>query len=255
MENLTLEQKNYMNISRAKVLIVVPAYNEAGAIARTVKEILFQSLNVQVCVVDDGSKDATADQARAAKAMVLTLPFNLGIGGAVQTGFQFAAINNFDIVVQVDGDGQHDASYLPPLIQPLLDSQADMVIGSRFLTLDDGYRSSFWRRMGIRYFSRLIGLLTGAHVTDPTSGFRACNRKLIQTFAEYYPQDFPEPEAIVVARRMSAVVKEVPVRMRERSAGLSSIRRMKSFYYMIKVTCAILLHMMRKQRKPQEYVH
>ena len=237
-----------------KILIVVPAFNEEGNIGRTVKEILAQKVPVEVCVVNDGSADATSIEARAAGAMVLELPFNLGIGGAVQTGFAFGYRKDFDIVVQVDGDGQHDVSFLPQLLEPLLKGEADMVVGSRFLGNAQGFRSSYWRRLGIGYFSRLIGFLTGSPVTDPTSGFRACGRVLIETFAHYYPQDFPEPEAIVVAHRRKAVVVEVPVVMRPREAGLSSIRRLKSLYYMIKVTVAILLHMIRGQRQWSENV-
>ena len=231
-----------------KILIIVPALNEAGNIGRTIKQIYAIPLSIDVLVIDDGSTDQTADEARAHGARVVSLPFNLGIGGAVQTGFQYAFRGGYDIAVQIDGDGQHDGAFLPQLIQPILDRQADMAIGSRFLEASDGFKSTFGRRIGIGFFVNLIGILTGIRVTDPTSGFRALNKKLIAVFADYYPHDFPEPEAVVLAHRLNAVIKEVPVIMRARQSGSSSIRHLKSLYYMIKVTVAILLHMMRKPK-------
>ena len=230
-----------------KILIIVPAYNEAGNIGRTVEQIRGAGVGADVLVIDDGSKDATAREARRHGAMVVSLPFNLGIGGAVQTGFQYADQGGYDIAVQIDGDGQHDAAFLPQLLAPVTAGGADMVIGSRFMRASDGFKSTFGRRVGIRFFVYLINVLTGAGVTDPTSGFRAHNKKLIAVFARYYPHDFPEPEAIVAACRLNAVIKEVPVIMRPRAAGSSSIRYFKSMYYMLKVTFAILLHMIRKR--------
>jgi glycosyltransferase involved in cell wall biosynthesis len=231
-----------------KVLIVIPAFNESGAIERTVGEVLSQKLPVSVLVIDDGSRDDTALRARSAGAVVVRLPLNLGIGGAVQTGYRYAMAHGYDIAIQVDGDGQHDPSYIEALVGPLADGRAEMVIGSRFLSGKEGFRSSRFRRVGIRFFSGLIRLLTGLTVTDPTSGFRACGRRLIEVFAAYYPSDYPEPEAIVVAHRLHAAVLEVPVLMRARSSGTSSISFMRSFYYMIKVSGAILLHTL-KDRK------
>jgi glycosyltransferase involved in cell wall biosynthesis len=233
----------------AKILVIVPAYNEAGNIGRTIKEIKCCGLDCDVVVIDDGSTDLTAREAALQGAQVVCLPFNLGIGGAVQTGFEYAHDGGYDVAVQIDGDGQHDASYLPSLLAPVLSGQADMVIGSRFLEASDGFKSSFSRRIGIRFFVRLINCLTGAVITDPTSGFRAHNKKLIAVFARYYPNDFPEPEAIVIARRVRAVIAEVPVVMRARQAGDSSIRYFKSLYYMLKVTVAILLHVISSSSK------
>jgi glycosyltransferase involved in cell wall biosynthesis len=230
------------------VLIIIPAFNEAANIERTVREVLAQTVPVTVLVINDGSVDRTAEIAAQAGAKVLDLPFNLGIGGAVQTGYRYAHENGYDIAVQVDGDGQHDPAYLPQLIDPILRGRADMCVGSRFLENSAGFRSSFSRRVGIRFFHVLIRLLTGLTITDPTSGLRACGRKLIELYAQYYPQDFPEPEAIVVARRMGAKIIELPVVMRARKGGKSSIGKRKSIYYMIKVTLAILLHMI-KDRK------
>jgi glycosyltransferase involved in cell wall biosynthesis len=231
----------------SKILVIVPAFNEQGNIGRTVQEILRGPVSVDVLVIDDGSKDATADEARAAGAKVVSLPFNLGIGGAVQTGFQYAWRHGYSIAVQIDGDGQHDAGFLPQLLAPVMQGTADMSVGSRFMEASEGFKSSFSRRLGIGFFVHLINALTGVRVTDPTSGFRAHNQKLIQVFARYYPHDFPEPEAIVVARRMNAGITEVPVVMRSRKAGASSIRHFKSMYYMLKVTLAILLHMLRRE--------
>ncbi len=232
-----------MNRDTLKTLVIVPAFNEAGNVGRTVAEIRRAGLPCDILVVDDGSLDATAAEAVSQGAWVVALPFNLGIGGAVQTGFQFAFEGGYDVAVQIDGDGQHDASFLRELVAPVVSGQADLAVGSRFSASSDGFKSSFSRRLGIGFFVHLINLLTGARITDPTSGFRAHNKKLIAAFAHYYPHDFPEPEAIVVARRMGASILEVPVSMRARQAGNSSIRYFKSLYYMLKVTVAILLHM------------
>ncbi len=235
-----------------KILVIIPAYNEASAVGAVVAEVHAQAPSADILVVDDGSWDSTAHQAAAAGARVVSLPFNLGIGGAVQTGFRYADAASYDIAIQIDGDGQHDASYLPVLIKPILEGNADMVVGSRFKTTKadigpQGFQSTFSRRLGIHFFTHLIGILTGLHVTDPTSGFRAYNRRMISAFARYYPGDFPEPEALVVAKRLGVRVCEVPVKMRRREAGKSSIGHVKSVYYMLKVTFAILLHMIRKQ--------
>jgi glycosyltransferase involved in cell wall biosynthesis len=232
----------------AKVLVIIPAFNEAGAIAKTVREVFASGVALDVLVVDDGSLDDTALRARQEGALVVRLPFNLGIGGAVQTGYRYAKAHGYDVAVQVDGDGQHDPKYLSAVISPVVGGSADMVIGSRFMEGSHGFRSSAARRLGIGFFSFLIRLLTGVVVTDPTSGFRACGRRLIDVFAGFYPQDYPEPEAIVVAQRLGYKVREVPVAMRARETGVSSISFLKPVYYMIKVSGAILLHTL-KDRK------
>lgn len=237
-----------------KILIIVPAYNEQANIQNTIREIRALPMKPDVIVIDDGSTDATAQEARDIGANVISLPFNLGIGGAVQTGFQFAFQRGYDIAVQVDGDGQHDVAYLQTIIDPVLTGEADMVVASRFMPQQEkGYQSSFARRMGIGFFVHLIGLLTGCHIYDPTSGFRAYNKKMIKLFARQYPHDFPEPEAIVLARRVNAIIKELPVVMRRRQGGLSSIRYFKSLYYMIKVTFAIVLDMLKTGRPVTDY--
>lgn len=231
-----------------RILAIIPAYNEAGSIGRTVREILAVQAGLVPLVIDDGSGDDTRGEALRAGASVISLPFNLGIGGAVQTGYRYALEHGFDIAVQIDGDGQHDPAYLDVLLRPVIGGDADMSIGSRFLGGKEGFRSSFTRRIGIGFFRGLIRCLTGFEPTDPTSGFRACNKRLIALFSGYYPSDFPEPEAVVVARRIGARILDVPVVMRPREAGKSSIGKLKSPYYMIKVTGAILLHML-KDRK------
>jgi len=236
------------DLAPPQTLVVVPAFNEAEAIARTVGEILSQPIPVSVLVVDDGSSDDTAARAMAAGALVVRLPFNLGIGGAVQTGYRYARARGYDFAVQVDGDGQHDPGYLEALLRPVLDGGADMAVGSRFLSVGEGFRSSALRRAGIRFLGLLIRVMTGFGVTDPTSGFRACGRRLIEIYAAYYPPDYPEPEAIVVARRLRCRVVEVPVVMRPRSSGSSSISFLQSMYYMLKVSGAILLHTLKSRK-------
>lgn len=222
-----------------KILAIVPAYNESGNIGRTVRQIRQQG-NVDILVINDGSLDDTAQEALEAGALVLSLPFNLGIGAAVQTGFQYARTHGYEAAVQIDGDGQHDPAYLEKILNPILKDEAEMVIGSRFLE-KAGFQSSFSRRVGINFFVHLINTLTGVRINDPTSGFRAFNRNTIALFADYYPQDFPEPEAIVVAHQAGARILELPVKMRAREQGSSSIRYFKTLYYMAKVTLAILL--------------
>ncbi len=231
-----------------KILAIIPAYNESANIEKVVREIKAAGLGIVPLVVDDGSTDDTPAKARRAGAEVVSLPFNLGIGGAVQTGYRWADENGFEVAVQVDGDGQHDTVFLPKLISPVIEGKADLCVGSRFAEPADGFRSSRLRRVGIRFFVALIRLLTGLSCSDPTSGFRAVNRKLIRVFAANYPHDFPEPEAIVIARRLGAHIVEVPVVMRPRSSGKSTIGKLKSPYYMVKVTGAIMLDMF-KDRK------
>jgi glycosyltransferase involved in cell wall biosynthesis len=231
-----------------KILIIIPAFNEAGTIARLLEEIQTAFPQADKIVINDGSHDLTEENAFKAGALVATLPFNLGIGGAVQTGFQVACDGNYDIAIQVDGDGQHDPAYIRDLVKPLLEGELDLCIGSRFLENPPGaFQSTFFRRTGIRFFCRLLELLTGLYLTDPTSGFRATGKKLIKVFADFYPIDFPEPEAIKIAKRHSAKIGEVPVQMRERRGGHSSIRYLATIYYMIKVTFALLIDLLKKK--------
>ena len=224
-----------------KIAVVIPAYNEQGKIRQTIQEVKQLPFDITIVVVNDGSTDHTKEEALKENVCVLNLPFNLGIGGAVQAGIKYAFKHGFDIAIQVDGDGQHDVAFLKPLIEPILNDTHDMTIGSRFIPPFLGYQSSFVRRIGINFFAHLISFLTQYKVADPTSGFRAMNKKVIQIFAQDYPIDFPEPEAIVLAGRHKLRVCEVPVQMRKREAGHSSIRYLKTLYYMIKVSIAVIV--------------
>lgn len=231
-----------------KILVIVPAFNESDNIKATIHELQALAFHFDILVIDDGSIDNTALEAASVGAKVISLPFNLGIGGAIQTGFLYALRNGYDVAMQFDGDGQHDAQYLKTILDPILSHQADIVVGSRFIGTFVGWRSSILRRVGIHFFAWLISLLTGCRVTDPTSGFRAFNAKAIRTFAQNYPQDFPEPESIMSARRFGLRLVEVPVQMRKRLHGHSSIRYFKTLYYMIKVTMAIVLDMLKEKK-------
>jgi len=229
-------------------LAIVPAYNEAGAIGATIADIASHT-DFDVLVVDDGSTDATAERARAAGAEVIRHPFNLGIGGAVQSGYQYALERDYDIAVQVDGDGQHDARHINTLLDHLeRHPEIGMVTGSRFLRLDgDGYRSSLPRRFGIRLFARVLSLVVGRQITDPTSGFRMVGRRGIELFARDYPHDYPEVEAVLLLHFHRLEGREVPVTMRPRTTGTSSINAQRSIYYMIKVLLAIFVGLLRSR--------
>ncbi|RTR36417.1 glycosyltransferase family 2 protein [Robertmurraya yapensis] len=227
-----------------KILAIIPAFNEEQGIKHVVHQ--FKNIeNVDILVINDCSRDNTSEVCRSFGLNVVDLPCNLGIGGAVQTGYIYAAINGYDIAIQVDGDGQHDPSYIKNLIEPIINGQADLVIGSRYLN-KEGFQSSFMRRVGISYFSFLIKLLQKKNITDPTSGFRACNSRVIKLFSKRYPVDYPEPESIVYLLRNDYRVEEVPVVMNERMGGESSINSLKSVYYMIKVSLAIIIDNLRK---------
>lgn len=242
-----------MLITDKKVLVTIPALNEERAIGFLVREIRKICPTLSILVINDGSRDRTAAEARSAGADVVTLPFNLGIGGAIQTGFKIAHANHFDVTLQIDGDAQHDPKSLFDVLTPVLKGELDLCIGSRFLDTGANFKSTFSRRVGIGFFCHLLKWLTGLYLTDPTSGYRATGKKLIKHFAAYYPVDFPEPEAIKVAKRCGARVGEVPVKMRKRLGGRSSIRYLSTLYYMAKVTLAILIDNLK--RKPEETAH
>jgi glycosyltransferase involved in cell wall biosynthesis len=230
---------------------IVPAYNEQDAIGAVVDELRAFDSELDVLVVDDASHDGTASSALAHGARVVTLPFNLGIGGAVQTGFRYAAEHGYELAVRVDGDGQHDPSELGPLVDVVQSGEADICVGSRFAG-SDGYRSSVTRRIGIRILARTVSLLTRQRVTDTTSGFQVLNRKAIVLFAVDYPHDYPEVEAAVMVHKHRLRLIESPVRMRERAAGESSIRGFQTVYYMSKVMLAILIGALRRRATPLE---
>lgn len=225
---------------RKKILLIIPAYNEAENIEHVVENLIQNFPQYDYVVVNDGSADGTGKLCMEKEYQVLNLPINLGIGGAVQTGYLYALKCGYDIAVQLDGDGQHDPAYVRNVIEPLLNDEADVVIGSRFLK-KEGFQSSRSRRAGINILSNLIWLCTGERVRDVTSGFRAVNQRFISIYAEDYPSDYPEPEAIITAVMHRGRVTEVPVVMKEREGGTSSINFRKSAYYMVKVTLAILV--------------
>ena len=228
-----------------KSIVIIPAYNEEKSIVKTVQDICEHAPEFDYVIINDCSTDHTLSVCREHHLHVLNLPVNLGIGGAVQTGFLYAYKNGYDYAVQFDGDGQHDAKYLQEMRDYMIEQNADMLIGSRFLE-KEGFQSTGMRRFGIRYFSALIKLLTGQKITDPTSGMRMINRDILAMYSESYPKDYPEPESVVTIINSGKKVMEYPVIMRKRMEGTSSISPLKSIYYMIKVSLAIFLEMLRK---------
>ena len=230
---------------------IVPALNEEGNVARVIGELRGFDRGLEVVVIDDGSADRTAEVAAAAGAHVVRLPFNLGIGGAVQTGFRYAFEHGFDLAVRLDGDGQHDPRELPKILEPVLAGEADIAVGSRFAGTES-YRSSRSRRVGIRLLAWIVSALVHQRVTDTTSGFQAVNRHGIALFAADYPHDYPEVEATIMVVKHRLRLREVPVRMRERAAGRSSITALRSIYYMVKVLLAIFVGIFRRAATPLE---
>ncbi|BFH71114.1 putative glycosyl transferase [Paenibacillus dendritiformis] len=230
-----------------KILLIIPAYNEENNIKNLVNKIYsICGEAVDILVINDCSVDETKSICEKMGVLTINLPCNLGIGGAVQTGYKYAAQHGYDIAIQVDGDGQHKPEYIMALVSTIIEDNADMIIGSRFIN-KEGFQSTLMRRAGIAYFTYLLKILSKEKITDPTSGFRACNRKVIGTFAKRYPVDYPEPESIMYLLRNGYRIKEVPVIMQERMGGRSSITTLKSIYYMIKVSLAILIDRFRKQ--------
>jgi glycosyltransferase involved in cell wall biosynthesis len=241
-------------LSEFRRIAIVPALNEEVTVGRVIDEIRAFDSGFDIVVVDDGSTDRTAGVAVDRGAHVLRLPFNLGIGGAMQTGFRFAFEQGYDIAVQIDGDGQHDPSQLSKILAPVLAGEADLCVGSRF-TGEGAYRSSFLRRIGIKIFAQVVSAVVGQKVTDTTSGFRAVNSKGIALFASDYPHDYPEVEATVMCVKHKLRLKEVPVEMRERGGGTSSITALRSIYYMTKVLLAIFVGLFRRYAVPLEEEH
>ncbi len=229
-----------------KIIVIVPAYDEAASIAGVIEDIRGNFPAADILIVDDGSSDGTGKIALQHGAEVLTLPFNLGIGSAVQTGYQYARREGYDIAVQLDGDGQHDASFLPEMVSPLANGECDLVLGSRYLA-GSGYKGALGRRAGTAFFSWTLSLLLSQKVTDSTSGFRAVNRKAIELFAADYPRDYPEVEALLLAHVTRLKIKEIPVTMRDRAGGKSSINLFRAAYYMVKVFLALIVGFSRRR--------
>lgn len=225
-----------------KILIIIPAYNEEENIVKTVQMITNSKLDLDYIVINDGSTDNTEEIIKENNINHIKLVRNLGIGGAVQTGYKYAYENNYDIAIQFDGDGQHDISYVTKICDPLIKEEADMCIGTRYLDKSSSeFQSTFMRRLGAVIISKFIYILTKTKITDPTSGFRAVNKKVIKKFATNYPTEYPEPESTVDLLVNNYRVKEIPVSMNKRNGGVSSIRFLKTVDYMVKVILAICI--------------
>lgn len=250
-EPVAVMRSRASGLAGVRAVAIVPAYNEEGSIASVIGEIRDFDPGFEIVVVDDASVDGTGRIAAECGARVVRLPFNLGIGGAVQTGYQYARDHDFTVAVQVDGDGQHDPSQIALLLEPLLEGRADMVVGTRFRG-EALYRAPLGRRLGIGIFARVVSLIVGQRVTDTTSGFRAVNRRGICLFAADYPHDYPEVEATVLVHKHRLTLLEVPVAMRERTTGRSSITALRSVYYMVKVLLALFIGLFRRSSTPLE---
>jgi glycosyltransferase involved in cell wall biosynthesis len=238
-------------VSRLRTVAIVPAYNEEGSLGQVLEEIRAADPDLAVVVINDHSTDATALIASRAGVSVVHMPFNVGIGGAMQTGYQFARDHGFEVAVQIDADGQHDAREVAPLLEPLARGEADMVIGTRFAGVG-AYRATPGRRIGMVMFSAVARVLVRLRLTDPTSGFRAVNRHGIQLFAREYPHDFPEVESNVLAARHGLRIVEVPVRMRERAAGRSSVTTIRGTYFVIRIMLALFVSLFRRYPRTVE---
>lgn len=236
------------HINEQKIIVIVPAYNESGNIGSVVRDIQTHLPFADIVVINDGSDDDTHLVASLSGALVLDLPYNLGIGGSVQTGYQYAALHDYDYAIRIDGDGQHDPAEVPQMINEMIQTKSDMIIGSRFLH-KQGYQSTKLRKLGIHILSRFVYWMTGNRSTDPTSGYRICTKKLISIFAEHHPDDYPEVESLIMMRQFGLQFKETPVKMRPRGAGISSISHVKSMYYMVKVILAVFIMGTKKREK------
>ena len=230
-------------VGRVRCLVIVPVFNERGSVAKVVRRLRQALPEFDVLVIDDGSTDDTLRRIPAG-VTVVSLPFNLGIGGAVQTGYKYAALHGYDVAVQVDGDGQHRPSEVRRLVECVTQGDVDLAVGSRFLE-PTNYRQTLARRVGAYLLGLLIQLITGLRVTDCTSGFRASNRRVIRAFAHWYPEDYPEPEVILLLHRAGYSIGELSVRMRHRRSGTSSIGLLGGLFYVLKVTTCLLLDTVR----------
>lgn len=237
-----------------KKLVIIPAYNEEKNISKVIDDLKEYAHDFDYVIINDCSKDNLKELCNTLNYNVINLPVNLGIGGGVQTGYKYARDNNYDIAVQFDGDGQHDAKYINVLLKNMEENKLDMVIGSRFID-KQGFQSSLSRRLGIKFLSLLIKLVSDKRIFDVTSGFRMVNKDVIKLFCEYYPKDYPEPESIVDVIKQGGRIGEVPVEMRERQNGTSSIDFLKSIYYMLKVSLAIIIGALKKKGNSMKWEH
>lgn len=231
-----------------RLLVLIPAYNEAKAIARTIAQIRSEAPAAELLVVNDGSRDDTAAVAAAAGATVLSHAFNMGYGVTIQTGYKYAWENGYEFLVQLDGDGQHDPAFIPALLAPVLAGQTDFALGSRFLDLNS-YRPSFTRRLGILFFRKLVSVLIGREITDPTSGYQAFNREVIRFFTtEIFPCDYPDADMLITLNLAGFRIREVPVRMFANAEGTSMHSGFKPLYYMFKMCLSILVTLLRNRK-------
>lgn len=237
-----------------RTAVIIPAYNEEESLAHVIERVHRAMPEADVVVVNDGSTDSTARIAEGHDCTVLDLPYNLGIGSAMQTGFLYARNNGYEVAVQVDGDGQHDPAEIPELLKVIETGMADVVIGSRYIE-DRGYITPALRRFGIVILANVISLVTGQRLSDPTSGFRASNQRAIHFCAEDYPFDYPEPESVVLFKRAGLNVQEIPATMNPRYGGQSSITPFRSGYYMVKVVVAIIVGLLRQRPNLPEVHH
>ena len=235
-------------MKKNKILLIIPAYNEEANILKTCETIRKHSKKLDFIVINDGSKDRTKEILEENKLNHINLIHNLGIGGAVQTGYKYALENDYDIAVQFDGDGQHDVTYVEDIIKPIIEGKADFVIGSRFVETLSEFKSTGARRIGIKIISFFIKLFTKVKIYDTTSGFRAVNKKIIAEFAENYPTEYPEPVSTTELLKKGYKVKEVVVKMNGREGGVSSIRAWKTIYYMINVIFSIFIVSIRRYK-------
>ena len=225
-----------------KILLIIPAYNEEENILNVCNEII-KTEGLDYVVINDASTDKTLEICKNNNLNYINLISNLGIGGAVQTGYKYALENNYDIAIQFDGDGQHDIKYINDICKPIIEQEADLCIGSRYIKNEKSeFQSTFMRRLGKNIISIILKICVGKKITDPTSGFRAANKRVIEIFAKNYPTDYPEPESLVHLTKLGFKVKEMPVNMNERQGGKSSIHAWKSIQYMIKVSLAIIIN-------------
>ncbi len=230
-----------------RTLIVIPAFNEEENLPSVITDLKKNLIEPDILVVNDGSEDNTSRAASGLGIKVIDLPYNLGIGAAVQTGLRYAWLNNYDFAIQFDGDGQHRADQIMNILKPAMDGEADMVVGSRFLS-ESAYEATLPRKTGIYFFSSMVSAILGQRITDATSGFRVYNKRAIEFFNSNYPEDYPEVEALILLHKKGLTIKEVPVSMRERTKGKSSITAVEAVYYMIKVALAVGIDLIKKVR-------